>query len=141
MRYVHGVCCAAILLGTTCVCAAAGQPDLAEDAQLGTLFYSPSERTAIERNRSGSPVVNEQQTAKVQVNGVVRRASGKGTVWLNNRAQAEGQAGVLDHAPNITRNGVHINGAPVRVGETIDLSTRQRDDIVPQGAVKTKAAR
>lgn len=121
--------------------AAAMPSDAADDQALGTLFFSPAERLAIERNRSGEAAAADVPPARVQVDGLVRRAHGKSTVWLNNRALPEGQAGMLQQAPSITASGVSIKGASLRVGEALDLSTGQRADLVPQGTVTRKPAR
>jgi hypothetical protein len=108
---------------------------------VGTLFYSPAERQAIETQRHGeATATGAVPSTHVQFAGQVRRERGKGTVWLNNRPLPEGQAGVLKQPPAIISNGILIDGQSLRVGETLDLSTGQRADVVPPGAIARKRA-
>lgn len=103
--------------------------------QLGTLFYSPAERAAITsgREEKGGAVI----PASLKLGGIVKRETGKGTVWLNNQPLNEGQSVPLASTPSITATGIHIDGKAVRVGETVNLVTGERSDILPPGAVSS----
>ncbi|MGE5385606.1 MAG: hypothetical protein ACM3SV_06950 [Betaproteobacteria bacterium] len=102
---------------------------------LGTLFYSPEERAAIVQARSGEKAA--ETAAGLAVNGLVKRASGKGTVWVNGQSVPEGQAVPPAAAPTIRHDGVVISGTRVRVGETLNPRTGERADFITPGAVST----
>lgn len=63
------------------------------DAPLGRLFYSPSEREALDaqRRRGSDPEtlqqIREQQVLpeRLEINGVVLRSNGERTVWINHQ--------------------------------------------------------
>lgn len=104
-----------------------------EGERLGTLFYSPVERTAIASAREGKA----ETASGLTLSGIIKRDGGKGTVWVNRRPVPEGQPVPPAPTPTITSQGVTIDGKPVRVGETVNLVTGERTDIVPAGAVST----
>ncbi len=106
--------------------------------RLGTLLYSAAERSAITRTRLGqadaTPVDN-----LMTVNGVVKRHGGNSTVWINGRAVGEGQSTPPTIRTTISTTGVTLDGQHVRVGETVDINTGERTDIVAPGAVTLKS--
>ena len=116
--------------------AASSQPE----AALGTLLFSPTERAAITAARDGKTATTETPSG-LRLGGIVKRSSGKGTVWMNQRPVAEGLAIPPASAPQITADGVTIDGKPVRVGETLNLVTGERNDLVPPGSVSTGKAK
>lgn len=96
---------------------------------LETLFYTPAERQAITLRRHGQE--SAAATTAMRLTGVVQRAGGKGTVWVNDKAYPEG-------SPNtgaIKGVDAMVDGRRLRVGEGIDTSTGERVDIVAPGAV------
>ena len=105
--------------------------------RLGTLFYSAAERVTISRARH-----NESDPAQrsnlMTVNGVVKRGGANSTAWVNGEAVAEGQSVPPATALTMTQRGVTLNGIQLHVGETIDLVTRERNDLVTPGAVTVK---
>ncbi len=103
---------------------------------LGTLFYSPDERAAIVQARSGEKTA--ETASGLAVTGLVKRATGKGTVWVNGQSVPEGQAVPPAAAPTIRHDGVVIDGSRVRVGETLNPRTGERADIVAPGAVSAR---
>lgn len=122
-------------------------PPLAGE-HLGVLFYAPAERAAIVRARRGE--ANEEKNDKNEnsvsnsatLDGLVKRERGKGTLWINRQALPEGQSlsSLPGSAPTPAANaaGAAINGRQVRVGETLDLTTGERSDIVPDGTVSVR---
>lgn len=101
---------------------------------LGTLFYSTAERTAITRAR----VENTQdgpQGNQMVVSGVVKRQHSKSIAWINGEAVNDGQSAQSIRRVRVTDKGVTLDGNPVRVGEKLELTTGQRSDIVEPGAV------
>lgn len=105
---------------------------------LGTLLYSNAERVVIDRARLGlatdtgsAPGILQQVT----VNGIVKRQGGKNTVWLNGQPLPEGETLSPIKSLRITLNGIQLDGQHLRIGETINLDTNARVDLVLPGAV------
>lgn len=105
----------------------------AETERLGTLFYSPAERSAISSAREGKS--GNDTASGLTVSGIIKREHGKSTAWINNQAIAEGQPVPPAAAPGITAQGIIIDGKPVRVGETVNLITGEKTDVLPPGSV------
>ena len=128
---------ATVLAGSALATATAVQPG----ERVNTLFYSPAERTSIERSRQGQ----EQSAAPVNnlmtVNGVVKRNHGNSTAWVNGQAIQEGQPAPPANRVTTSGLGATLDGRPVRVGETLDLSTQERSDIVAPGAVTIRRSK
>lgn len=101
-------------------------------ADLETLFYTPAQRLDITRSRQGLAGVSD--AAATRLNGVVRRADGKGTVWINGEPFAEGspQAGQIKGVDAV------VEGRRLRVGEAIDKASGERTDVVAPGAVTVR---
>jgi hypothetical protein len=114
------------------------------DARFGVLFYSPAERAAIVRARRGEAGEDQNQgngknvSNLATLDGVVKRERGKGTLWINREAIPEGQSPPSLSTSVPTAAGAAINGKRVRVGESLDLSTGERSDIVPDGTVSVR---
>lgn len=116
--------------------AQAAQGSLATSDRLGTLFYSAAERAAIVSARQDEPDA-PASPSQITVNGIVKRQGGPSTAWINGRAVVEGQPVPPATRLGVTQRGVTLDGTAVRVGESLDLSTRERSDIVAPGAVST----
>ncbi|MBP9712332.1 MAG: hypothetical protein KBD60_01410 [Sterolibacterium sp.] len=131
------------VLLATCLPGLAGAAPLTTEAEEpGTLFYSPEERASIERTRRGL-IASEQGSVPVtlQLNGLVRRSHGKSTAWVNQRPQPEGTLSVPRHDAVVGARGLQVDGQPLRVGETLDLASGQREDLLPPGAVSIRPPR
>lgn len=130
-----GLC---LLLITAAASTASATESLAATNQrLGTLFYSASERDAIVKARFGL-VDEETPSAIVRLTGIVKRSGGKSTAWINGQAVPEGQSEAPGVKTTISTSSVTVDGQRVRVGEALDINTRQRADIVSPGAVTIK---
>ena len=118
--------------------------------ELGRLFYSPERRAQLDRQRQ----LNIRQTQAIEgsmltLDGVVKRSTGKSTVWINRRAQNESDAartGVIA-TPN-QQQPAQVRLAPggdaaidLRVGEAINRGTGERTDRLRGGTVKTPPRR
>ena len=106
---------------------------------LGTLFYSSSERAAVLKARLGE-VDAPSANSFFSVGGVVKRAGGKSTVWINGRAIPEGQSPfptALRFAINV--GGITVKGTRVRIGETVNLDNLQRSDFIEPGSLISRA--
>ena len=133
-----------LVLGIVGACLAmmssAGDEVQPSGAPLGTLFYSPAERTAITGDRQQAPGA-PARSSRLKVSGVVTREHGNSTAWVNGQVVREGQPAPSASPVTMHRGGVTLDGSPVRVGETLDLMTRERGDIVAPGAVTLRSAR
>lgn len=126
---------AAAILALTFIAGAAGA------AELGRMFYTPAQRATLDNARKqnirveiGNDNSEQQQPSaapvpqNVSVNGVIRRSDGKNTIWLNNHAISEQQAGGINAAVGKGDNRVHLR-VP-ESGRSVDLKVGQTVEIV-----------
>jgi len=118
--------------------AAPGQAAATQE-DLGTLFYSAAERAAMVEARR-SEVDAPLRSTRMTVNGVVRRERVNSTAWVNGQAVADGHTLPLAGRVHVQRGGITIDGKPLRVGESLDVLTQTRGDVVAPGAVTRKGA-
>ena len=126
-------------------------PAFAADApELGRLFFTPERRATLERQRTSN--VQETQTLQgttMSLDGVVYRSSGKTTVWINHQDQTEGQSGRTGVSavvsPRTPGSALLAPGedapAELKVGESINRATGQRNTRLGSGSVVTPANR
>jgi hypothetical protein len=118
--------------------------------ELGRLFFTPERRAILERQRTSN--VQETQTLQgttMSLDGVVYRSSGKTTVWINHQDQTEGQSGRTGVSavvsPKTPGSALLAPGedapAELKVGETINRATGQRNTRLGSGSVVTPANR
>lgn len=105
---------------------------------LGTLLFSPAERSAQTLARGGKIDVEASGNAVLTVSGLVHRPRGKSTVWLNHYPYSEGQPVPPAGVPAIAPSGVALAGRHARVGETLDLTGNERSDLVPSGTLRIR---
>ena len=108
--------------------------------RLGPLFYTPAERDALVRARQGQ-ADTPLHISRVTVNGLVKRERSRSTAWVNGQAVQDGQTLPLAGRVGVGRASVSVNGRPLRVGESYDMMTRERGDLVAPGAVTVKGAK
>lgn len=85
---------------------------------LGRLFFTREQRAALERQRqAGRGDLPVEEAASVRLDGVVRDSSGRTTVWRNGRTADATQPAL-------------------KVGETLDVASGARSDVVMPGAVR-----
>jgi hypothetical protein len=101
--------------------------------EIGTVFYSPEERSALVAARNGIT-----QTVVYTVNGIVERGSGKSAVWINGRAIPQTPSDPIIPTLVIHRDHVLIEKKPIKVGETLDIISGQRILPIPENAVQVK---
>lgn len=139
---LHFLCMAAC---ACCAIAAAG-PALAEPEQrdLGRIFFSAERRAALDRMRQLNVYATRAlQGESLRLDGVVQRAGGKSTVWINGRPQTEGEAAysgtevlITPRLPGQARIAVgNDSSTDLKVGEAINRSTGERDTRLGQGSV------
>jgi hypothetical protein len=111
----------------------------AEPISLGKLFLTPEKRQALERQRQFNLRESESSEAEtLQLNGIVQRSSGYNSIWLNQRVQSGNETGlqVQRVSPNTAKVSPKNEAATqLKVGESINRSTRERKDVVAPGAV------
>ncbi len=144
-----------LLLTTTCVAA--------EAQSLGRLFTTPAQRLALERQRTAlfeemaiqelrvpeQIEVEEGAPAElglVQLTGIVRRADGRHTVWLNNVPIDESELPVsvrLDYLEGraVLYFKVLGNEYPLKPGQSLDAATGQVREAYEISAEQSQAIR
>ncbi len=118
--------------------------------ELGRLFFTPEQRAALDAQRRArvpdKPAATPQAESPVtRVDGAVRRAGGKSTVWVDGEAIPEGaQPGGPRIAPRAASPGrVSIpvgdgEGAQrhdLRVGESLDRASGEVRDLIGDGEI------
>lgn len=101
--------------------------------EIGTVFYSPAERSALVAARSGIA-----QTAIYTVSGIIQRGAGKSVVWINGRAVPAVPQDAAIPTLKIARDHVMVEGKPIKVGESLDILSGQRILRLPENAVQVK---
>lgn len=129
--------------------ALATQSTLVAAEPLGRLFFTPERRAAMERQRQ----LNIEQTRTLQgstmrLDGIVRRSSGRSTVWINGQAEHENSnaAGVNAVLPSHHPGKAILSTgdeppAELRVGESINRATRETQDALGGGRVVAEPAK
>lgn len=109
----------------------------ASGADLGRMFFTPAQRATLDNARKQNlrieiGTANAEPAAPVpqnlSVNGVVRRSDGKSTIWLNNRAVTEPQAGGVNVVTGKNDNRVKLTDP--ESGRSVDLKVGQTVEIV-----------
>lgn len=116
---------------------------------LGRLFFSPERRNTLERQRQLN--IRETQTLEgesLSLDGLVVRSSGKKTFWVNGRAQNDNDAptGVAITPQRKTPGKAIVSAsgeAPeeIKVGETFNRATREKQSGLPDGSLQVKPGR
>ena len=101
--------------------------------EIATFLYTPMQRTAIIQSRSGltSTLVVENLQ---RYSGVVIRADGRKAHWFNNKVQNLNDP----TQPIVDGSEVVVNGARLRVGDAVDISSGVRKELLPAGTVLKK---
>ncbi len=130
----------------SCAFVSASQAQTKGDRSLGRVFFTPERRATLDRQRQ----LNLQETQALQgssmsLDGVVRRSSGRQTVWINGRPQNDNTSpsGVTVTSGGRKSNTLLLNAngeapAELRVGETINRATRDKDDGLRGGVLLVK---
>ena len=123
----------------------------AQGQELGRLFLTPEQRAALDARRKARvpdkpaavPVVESPTT---RIDGAVRRAPGKSTVWVNGEAIQEGgqpeSVRVLPRQPTPGRVSISVGEAEqrfdLRIGETLDRGSGEVRDVIGEGEIKVR---
>jgi hypothetical protein len=126
------------MLPFLCVIPAIGYAQSGSES-LGTLLYSQRERGAIVAARAAQQGMGGfNYDMSVSVKGLVKRMPAQGTTWINGQTVTEGQAITSGGVPVIGTKSVTVEGRAVRVGETLDLESGERVDLIPQGSLSVR---
>lgn len=104
---------------------AGGAAASAAEVELGTLFFTPSERSAMERLRRGENITIGN-SADAVVNGYIKRSDGVNTVWIDGkpfRTDAERLARVHDLPIGASTS------VQVRSGRSAEPASRKADSM------------
>lgn len=112
--------------------------------ELGRLFHTPEKRAALSHQRQYNLRRTEVvEGSRLELNGIVRRSSGRDTVWINGVPQATGEDGGV--AVSIGRDPagatLAVGEEPavgLKVGEAINRATRDREDGLAGGRVMVR---
>jgi len=127
--------------------ALAGPSFAADPVPLGRLFFTPEKRAALDRARSLNLRQTQQiESTDVSLEGIVRRSSGRDTVWLNGKPHdmARPRDGIaVNLGPDATRARVRVGDdapADLRVGESFNRGTGERRSALGSGQIGVKGA-
>jgi hypothetical protein len=111
-------------------------PHTAVSEELGRLFFTPAQRSAMDAGKrlSAAPAIIKRAAPRgprsITLSGVVRRSDGEYTVWVNGRAVGKGGPPGVSAAPSTNHRSaarVNVRGSnnPVelRVGQQLKGST------------------
>lgn len=135
---------ALVLLGVLLVLAVpAGAQDAA--APLGRLFFTPEQRSALDRQRQlGAPEVSGDD-ATLTIDGVALRSNGRRTVWIDGVAHdaAAGAALVTPDRRDPGQVVVRITGnaaIKARVGDRVDRNSGETSGVLDGGSLTIRRA-
>ncbi len=117
----------ACLLAMGIVAAIQSGPALAEP--MGRLFLTPERRAVLDRERqlniSGQKATEEPL---LSVDGIVKRSSGKNTIWINGRPNGEGNAVLAPRSSNqviLTQDSEPTGLTRLKPGEALNRESRK----------------
>jgi hypothetical protein len=110
----------------------------AQGSELGRLFYTPQQRTELDKRRvsnvpaqaEAAPVV---QQPNVTLNGYVGRSSGKTTTWVNGVPQYDT---VRSQDPTRLPIGAAEERRSMKVGATLDTNRGEVRDVLGDGQIR-----
>lgn len=106
-------------------------PAAAESLQLGRLFTTPEHRAALDQQRATSLQARSSEESSIHVSGLVKRSSGRNTVWLNGRLETGTPAVGADLSVTLP----DAPGAGIRVGETLNRTTGETETPLQTGRI------
>lgn len=111
---------------------------------LGRLFLTPERREILDRQRALNTLESQAAAPEptIEINGQVRRSSGKRTTWINGQAQhdTETRSGIVAHPDARGAAGVVIESSEeprtsLKVGESVNRSTQEAVSPLGEGTI------
>ena len=100
------------------------------DQNLGRLFHSPQQRAVLDELRQRNARIDrEQSSSTISLQGIVRRSSGRNTVWLNGQAHSS-------HIP-VASFGDHSARVFVGKNKTVELKVGEQIQLDTDSAAKS----
>ena len=130
----------AIIVLALFLAAAAAQAD-----ELGRLFFTPEQRTALDARRKARMPDNPASVVAApvtRVDGFVKRSAGPSTIWINGEWTTENAPEaprIIEPAPSVSVS-VGETGGRVRLkpGETLDRSNGEVRDVIGDGEIRVQ---
>jgi hypothetical protein len=98
----------------------------APDDDLGRLFRTPQRRAQLDEMRQRKiPIVTEQHSESLSLQGIVRRSSGRSTVWLNGQAHQDSKALAPSNSAEAKIPLGNGKSKVLKVGERLELTAPQ----------------
>jgi len=123
--------------------AALALPHPGHTREIGRLFFGPAERANLEKMRLAPPPPEPPKVEEVKrpvgtvsVNGIVTRSSGRSTTWVNGEA-AHDALRPTDSTARVPV-GETKRAVPLRVGETLDIDSGERRDLLGGGSIRIR---
>ena len=93
-------------------------------AAMGRLFYTPDRRLALDRQRATNrPAERKVESRQLSFDGLVQRAGGKQTVWVNGRPLTERDAEILKVTPDPKQPGRARISIPNEAGHDLTVGS------------------
>jgi hypothetical protein len=135
---------AALLLGAALAAAAA--PCAAQE--LGRLFFTPEQRSALDARRKArmpdTPAAAAVAAPTMRLDGYVKRSGGRSTVWVNSETLDESalESPHIQRGTSDDRVAVPVGESRTRIqmkpGETLDRGNGEVRDVIGDGEIKIR---
>lgn len=120
----------------------------ASSQELGRLFFTAEQRSALDARRKAKPPVKPAAAVpsrSTRIDGYILRSSGKSTIWINSETISEGSQPVegktLLRRDEPGRISVPAGGGrrrDLRVGETLEAGAGDARDVIGDGEIKVR---
>ena len=145
----HIIALCLVAISCNSVAQTAAPPAESDDATaIKRLFFTAEKRATLDRQRTQNlQQIRSIQGATLNLDGVVQRSSGKSTVWINGQPQNENEGarnGVIVSISPKKHGSAQITpgdeeALPMKVGETLNRATGERNTRLGEGTVTTPA--
>jgi hypothetical protein len=123
-------------------------------AAMGKVFFSPDKRIALEQRRlmdvipevtaamASAAAPPPEQIETITVDGIVKRSSGKNTVWINGVPHTERERNIVRVNPrdlsSAVISNVNTTTTIIRVGDGMNRSTKEPSTLLGPGTILVK---
>ena len=118
-------------------------PDAAVSQEVGRLFFTPEQRTALDARRKArvpdKPAAVVVSSPTTKLDGYVKRSGGTSTVWINGEPLPEGAGDAPRIGPRVSVSvGEGSRRTALRPGETLDRDTGEVRDVIGDGEIRIR---